>query len=110
MNIEFEKNTDFCLLKLSGRLDATTVSEFDEKITDFISEIDKSLLLDLTEIIYVSSAGLRSILKIAKLSRVKNFQFILFGLNQNVYDVFKISGFTSLLKIAPDLDAAKTML
>ena len=110
MNIEFKKNTDFCLLKLSGRLDATTVSEFDEKITDFISEIDKSLLLDLTEIIYVSSAGLRSILKIAKLSRVKNFQFILFGLNQNVYDVFKISGFTSLLKIAPDLDAAKTML
>ena len=76
MNIEFEKNTDFSLLKLSGRLDATTVSEFDEKITDLIAEIDKSLLLDLTEIIYVSSAGLRSILKIAKLSRSKNFQFI----------------------------------
>ena len=96
MTIEMKKTDAETVLKVSGRLDTTTAPVLDKTISEEISA-NTNLVLDLEELVYISSAGLR-ILKLAYMAvRKKDGELQLKNVNRLVMEVFEMTGFAGLL-------------
>ena len=84
-------------LKVSGRVDTTTAPEFEAVIDECTTDL-KELILDCKEMEYISSAGLRVILKVQKLMN-KQGSMKLINVNETIMEVFDITGFADILTI-----------
>ena len=84
-------------LKIIGRLDTSTAPELEATIDGCAAGI-KELVLDCSELEYVSSAGLRVILKAQKLMNVQG-DMKLTHVNESIMEVFEITGFADILTI-----------
>lgn len=109
MNIKATEQNGVCLLSLEGRMDATTVSSFEENCREQLEKSYKKIIIDMSGLEYISSAGLRGILMMEKLSKKSNCQLVFFGLQPMVYEVFKISSFLSILKICATQEEAMNL-
>jgi len=87
------------VISVSGRLDAITYQEFEEKILAVFNEEKKGLIIDFSKVDYVSSAGLRAMLRAVKKKKETRGALALFGLNANITELFKIAGFYPLFEI-----------
>jgi anti-anti-sigma factor len=99
MEITEDRTADVLILSLSGKLDATTAKTFEDKILAEIEAGDRRLMIDLSQLAHVSSAGLRVILIAAKRLRSKDGKIALCSLQDHVQQVFDLSGFSSILSI-----------
>ena len=97
MTIEKTMNGTVAILKIIGRLDTTTAPELEATIDGCVAGI-KELVLDCTALEYVSSAGLRVILKAQKLMNAQG-KMKLTNVNETVMEVFDITGFADILTI-----------
>lgn len=97
MNIEKNINEKNLTVKLSGRLDTTTSPELEAVLDDCISDV-KKLVLDFNNLEYISSAGLRVLLKMQKIMNTQGTMKLV-GVNDAVMEVFDITGFTDILTI-----------
>jgi sigma-B regulation protein RsbU (phosphoserine phosphatase) len=79
-------------LKLEGRLDAMTFGEFDREAEKVLQQMEtgSTLVLDLSSLEYISSAGLRSIAKARKHMRARDGQTLLLNPQAQVRKVFDI--------------------
>jgi anti-sigma B factor antagonist len=93
------------VVALDGRLDSNTSGALEAVLPARIQSNDR-VVLDLSQVPYVSSAGLRVLLIGAKAARAGGRKLALAGLSDSVREVFDISGFTSLFTLAPDVDTA----
>jgi anti-anti-sigma factor len=100
----------YTLLTVSGRLDASTSPAFDESAKALGPDFGKHVILDLSGLDFVSSSGLRSFLSLAKSLRKAGFEAAFCSLPPMAAEVFKIAGFTSILKVLPDEAAAAAAL
>ncbi|MDD3052284.1 MAG: STAS domain-containing protein [Candidatus Cloacimonetes bacterium] len=87
------------IVTVSGRLDALSYAEFEEKILSLYEERNRGVIIDFTKVNYVSSAGLRALLRAAKKMKLHEGGLALFGLNENVVELLKMAGFFSLFEI-----------
>ena len=94
MTIENKMENGKMILKISGRIDTQTAPELEKTMEDM--EDCKELILDMAELEYISSAGLRVILKAQKLMNTKG-EMKLTGVNESVMEVFEITGFSDIL-------------
>jgi anti-anti-sigma factor len=99
MEINKKREKDVLIVSVKGRIDAVTAPDFEKNLMDFIGAGEKIFLLDMKQLEYISSAGLRSILAIAKVLKTKEGKLVFAGLQGPVKDVFKISGFGSIFNI-----------
>ena len=106
MNISCINEENTSLISVVGRIDATTSADFESQCFELVNDANKNVALDLTALDYISSAGLRSILKLAKICKEKKLKLALFGLQKAVAEVFKISGFNTIIKICDDKESA----
>ena len=106
MDIRFDKNSEVLVAEVGGRLDGNSASELETAISEFDSETNQDLICDLTGVSYVSSAGLRVILILAKRYQKRNSAFSLCGLDKNVKEVFQISGFYRIISIYANREEA----
>ena len=106
MEIISEKIDGIGVLRLSGRMDATNAEEFADAGKKLVAEGVARIIADFTDLEYISSAGLRSILLLAKVAHVKKVTIAFSGMQAMVADIFKLSGFLSILVTYPDFDAA----
>ena len=97
MTIETILNGESTTLVVVGRLDNQTAPEL-EKEVDAVANETKDLTFDMTGLEYVSSAGLRVILKAQKIMNAKG-SMKLIGVNDNIMEVFDITGFLDILTI-----------
>ena len=97
MTIEKNINGNLAILKINGRLDTSTAPTLENAVDNCIAGIQE-LILDCTELEYVSSAGLRVILKAQKLMNARG-SMKLTGVNETVMEVFDITGFADILTI-----------
>lgn len=93
------------VLHLKGDLDASTQPELEEKAAALIENGATNLLIDLSEIGYMGSAGLRALHSISN-NLPENGQLKLLNPSAPVSKVFKTLGFDSYFDIQSDLDAA----
>ena len=110
MQIAVEKIDKGCVLKVTGRMDAASVAGFDAEFNKQIAEGVKVFVLDLADLEYISSAGLRSILAAGKKTKIQQGKIVLCSLKAMVREVFEISGFASLFSIFDSRDAAIAQL
>ena len=97
MTIEKTMTGTAATLKIIGRLDTTTAPELEATI-DACAAQTKELVLDCTALEYVSSAGLRVILKAQKLMNAQG-NMKLTHVNEPIMEVFDITGFADILTI-----------
>ena len=99
MEIAHRVENEILIFAIKGRLDAATAPIADETIKKTLEENTNRLLFDLSALEYLSSGGLRVILGAAKEVRRREGKVALAGLNQYVYEIFDVSGFTSMIPI-----------
>ena len=86
-------------ISVSGRLDAATSVDADKHFSNTLEDGNYKLLIDLSGLEYISSAGLRVLLVVAKKVQQKGGRIALTNLTANVKEVFEISGFSAIFKI-----------
>lgn len=101
MEIAESKQKDIAIYRISGRLDSNSSMEFEETVFQGIENGVKNIMMDFAELEYISSAGLRVILKAAKDLKRQAGRLVLCNLQDYVKEVFEISGFDTFLPIAP---------
>lgn len=106
MKVEQKKAGRVLVLAPEGRLDSSTAKAFEESIVGCIDSGESQVVVDFQRLDYISSAGLRVILMAAKKLKGQGGRIALSSLNQNIREVFDISGFSSILDIHPSQDAA----
>ena len=97
MTIEKKINNDAVTLIVSGRLDTQTAPELEKELDSVLADI-KELTFDFANLEYVSSAGLRVILKAQKAMNAQG-SMKLTGVNDSIMEVFDITGFLDILTI-----------
>ena len=97
MTIEKKINGEAVTLVVSGRLDTQTAPELENELDACLADI-KDLTFDMTNLEYVSSAGLRVILKAQKAMNAQG-AMKLTGVNDSIMEVFDITGFLDILTI-----------
>ena len=97
MTIERNVNGAVVTLKIVGRLDTSTAPALEAAIDGCSPDI-KELVLDCNALEYISSAGLRVILKAQKQMNVRG-SMKLIGVNETIMEVFDITGFADILTI-----------
>ena len=99
MDIGLERQEGALVAKPEGRIDGINASDFEKALREAIDEEGGSLVVDLAGLTYISSAGLRAILLIAKLLAQRNAKFGLCSLSDPIREVFEISGFDKIVSI-----------
>ncbi len=106
MEIKTSTQDGVTIIKLSGSLDGNTVNDAQEKILPLIPALNMSLVLDLKECGYISSAGLRLLLMAAKQLSTQNGILVLSGLSDEIKDVMEMTGFNNFFKAFDTVAAA----
>ena len=94
MNISKTENGTDLIVQVSGRLDTATASEFEAFMQENLNQTG-TLILDCTELAYISSAGLRVLLSLQK----KKANMKLIHVGELIMEVFEMTGFTDILTI-----------
>lgn len=97
MDIILEQNGTELTIRLKGRLDNSTSPQLSETVASSLSGIT-SLIFDFTDLAYVSSAGLRVLLTAQKTMK-KQGKMVVRHPNEDVIDIFEITGFNNILTI-----------
>lgn len=99
LNVEEDTNGDKKVIRLDGRLDASSTPGLEKKLNDVIAKGGKALALDFTQVTYLSSAGMRLLLAMTKRFQVENKGFVVFSIHDDVMEIIKMAGFERVLKI-----------
>ncbi len=105
-NLKKRKEKDALVISLQGKLDSITSPVLEKDLMELMAGGERFLVLDLGDLDYISSAGLRTILAVTKRLKEKQGRLILASLKSMVREVFEISGFSSIIPIFKSVDAA----
>ena len=106
MNIKKEAKEGYIIVKVNGRLDATSAPDYETQCSSYLENNETKMIIDLEGLEYISSAGLRSILTIGKKIKSLKGKYIFCNLQPMVADVFKISGFNAIFPVYGSLEDA----
>ena len=98
MEVKFNKQDSTLTVAISGNIDTVTAPELDAKLQENLSDV-KDLVLDFAAVDYISSAGLRVILMTNQLMEDVDGNMTVKNVNEDVRDVFEMTGFDSLLNL-----------
>ncbi|MGN0500326.1 MAG: STAS domain-containing protein [Ruminococcus sp.] len=99
MQIKTDVSNNKLVITLSGRLDTITSPQFEEEISHISLDEIEIIILDIKELEYISSAGLRLILKIHKKMSAKGGVLKLINVNEMISEVFYMTGMSDFLDI-----------
>jgi anti-anti-sigma factor len=106
MEFAHENQGDVVVAKLAGRLDSSSAPSVEEQLTRLVGSGAPRLAIDLSNLEYISSAGLRVLLLVARKVQQAHGKLALFGLAPGVHDVFSVSGFDTIFTVRDDAAAA----
>jgi anti-anti-sigma factor len=105
MDLTIEPQGDVTVVKARGDINAASCGRLEEALTGLIDQGRMRLVLDLADVRYVSSAGLRVLLVAAKRLAGKG-AFALSRASEPVRQVLDMTGFSGIIKVKPSLDEA----
>jgi len=106
MNIKQESFGNTVILSLNGRLDTLNFALLENELTSLTEKNQKNIILDCQDLDYISSSGLRILLKALKQVNVVQGRFTICNLQPQIIQIFKISGFERLFELYPSLNEA----
>ncbi|CDI03502.1 putative anti-sigma factor antagonist BtrV [Candidatus Competibacter denitrificans Run_A_D11] len=99
MDILEESRDGIVVVAPRGRIDCNTSAHLERKLLALLEPASRGLVIDFTGVDYISSAGLRVMLVLAKRLRGGRGALVLCQLNDLIQDVFKMSGFNKVMAI-----------
>ncbi len=99
MEISSEVKGRALIANIGERIDGSNALDFQNALTELISDNERDVILDFENLKYISSAGLRVILMTAKAVQRQNAQLMVCSLSESVREVFKISGFDRIIPV-----------
>ena len=99
MQISVKNTNEVKVLAFEGRLDTQTSPDAQQQLTRLIEEGETKILVNFEKLDYISSAGLRVLLVVAKQLKTTDGELRICSLNEVVKEVFDISGFDMILPI-----------
>ncbi len=106
MEINVQKKDSINVVALTGRLDTTNYGELEKVIFGLIDNNEKQIIVDCKDLDYVSSSGLRIFLMGLKKVNTVSGRFVLCALQDNIKEIFEISGFSTVFEIFGGVDEA----
>lgn len=106
MDITIEKSTRLTVVSVYGKMDAANCGRLEEALDTIVTDGGTTIILNLEGLLYISSAGLRVLLKTAKKLHGTG-SFVLCALNENVGEIIEMSGFSHFMDIFADLSEAR---
>lgn len=98
-NLIVEQKGDVFIVRIRGRLDAICSPITEKRVFEAINEGQYNLLLDMSGVSYLSSAGMRMLLSVTKRLRTMSGKLAICSVTANVVDVLKMSGFDHALHL-----------
>ncbi len=106
MEAKVEEKGDVVVVRVHGRLDAASSPQLEKKVNSIIETGHFKLLLNLGDVDYLSSAGMRLMLSVSKRLKHLEGKVVACNLNDDVMDVIKMAGFHQVLEIYPSEEEA----
>lgn len=106
MDIICDKRETGTLFQVNGRMDAVSAPSFEKEFLQVIEGGEKKVVVDLIDLKYISSAGLRSILASAKKAKKAGCIMQFCGLSGMVQEVFQVSGLGTMFIVKPTAEEA----
>ena len=97
LNIKIDKKNDALEITLNGRLDTTTAPDLEKAFRDNVEGVT-TLVFDLKDLEYISSAGLRVLLSAQKVMSAQG-AMVVRNVNDAVREIFEVTGFSDVLTI-----------
>ena len=98
MNINVKEENGTKIIEVEGRIDTTTAPKSEETLMQELSTV-KTLRINLENVVYVSSAGLRAFLNGQKYANKNGIEMSLFNVADMVMEVFEMTGFIDILTV-----------
>jgi anti-sigma B factor antagonist len=99
MKIEITRNANEVVVLLSGRLDTPAAQEIAPQMNELAAEADRTIILDCSDLSYISSSGLRIFLTLRKAAAEKGGRIIVRQISKEIRSVFMMTGFLNLFEI-----------
>jgi anti-anti-sigma factor len=106
MKIQHVDRDGITIVAPQGRIDTTTSGSVEDAIRHLVDSGRRNLLVDLSGVEYISSAGLRVFLVVAKRMRDLRGTLVLSGMTEPVRQVFQLAGFMALFSVEPTQESA----
>lgn len=102
MEITIRKEASATIVVVNGEIDGRTAPQAQEKIMPVVQEAT-ALVLDLTGVTFLSSAGLRMLLLLYRQATARNAKVVLVGLSTEIKDTMSMTGFLGFFEVADTL-------
>jgi anti-anti-sigma factor len=110
MDITSGIDGDLVRFQVTGSIDASTSPNVEHAVNTAVAGGGKRLIFDMSQVTYISSAGLRAILLAAKKAKAAGGGAAVFGLASNVEEVFTVAGFGRIVPMASSEAEARAKL
>ena len=97
MTINITKENGTTILSIEGRLDTTTAPQLEAEFKQSVNGVER-LVLDFSNLEYLSSAGLRVLLAAQKVMN-KQGEMVIKNVNETINEIFEVTGFIDILTI-----------
>lgn len=104
MDLNEEQVGGVTVVQVKGRLDSTTSPMLGERLTAILGAAEARVLVDFSQLEYISSAGFRILLLAAKRASEASSRFVLCGVSGKVRQLFDVGGFLDLFVISGSRD------
>lgn len=99
MTTKIQESGNQLIASFAGRLDTAAAVQTTEDVKPLLEAANKEIILDCTELGYISSSGLRIFLAIRKEAAAHGSKVIVRNINADIRQVFVMTGFISLFEI-----------
>jgi anti-anti-sigma factor len=99
MQINIQPNGQETTVQLIGQLDTIATTEQADELQQVLDIADKALVIDCSELEYISSAGLRFFMRLKRETEAKGGKIRIINMNEDVADIFRMSGFRNIFTI-----------
>lgn len=106
MNLSTEKIGDVLVVQLAGQINSANAAGVEADLMGHVEKGQSKIVLDLARLDYISSAGLRVVLMLAKRLKQGGGALLLCNIQPDVREVFDISGFLAILPVHDTREAA----
>jgi len=106
MQIDVKKDGAVSIVTIEGAVDGKTAPEAQGKITPLLQP-NSAVILDMSKVNYMSSAGLRTLLLVYRQSSAQNSRLALVGVSEEVKDVMSMTGFLKFFTLCSNIEEGK---
>ncbi|MDO4160726.1 MAG: STAS domain-containing protein [Prevotellaceae bacterium] len=96
MTLTIKNEGDVWTGVIEGRLDTVNAVQFEKDMQPLMDNADKEIVLDCTNLEYISSSGLRQFLALRKTVKAKGGKMFIAHINEELRNIFTITGFFAL--------------